>query len=90
MAPALVFYFLYPIGLTFFAIAPALKSGNGLTAALYAAFFAVIAYGTYDLTNYATLRNWNLEITIIDLVYGATVSAISAFVGFVVAARALS
>lgn len=89
MAPALVFYFLYPAGLTFFAIAPALKSGDWLTAALYAAFFAIVAYGTYDLTNYATLRNWNLEITIIDLAYGAAVSAISALAGFV-AARALS
>jgi uncharacterized membrane protein len=89
MAPALVFYFLYPVGLTFFAIAPALKSGDWLTAALHAAFLAIVAYGTYDLTNYATLRNWNLEITIIDLAYGATVSAISALAGFMVA-RALS
>lgn len=89
MAPALVFYFLYPVGLTFFAIAPALKSGDWLTAVLYAAFFAIVAYGTYDLTNYATLRNWNLEITIIDLAYGAIVSAISALAGFMVA-RALS
>ena len=89
MAPALVFYFLYPVGLTFFAIAPALKSGDWLTAVLYAAFFAIVAYGTYDLTNYATLRNWNLEITIIDMAYGAIVSAISALAGFMVA-RALS
>ena len=89
MAPALVFYFLYPVGLTFFAIAPALKSGDWLTAGLYAAFFAIIAYGTYDLTNYATLRNWNLEITMIDLAYGAVVSAVSAIAGFT-AARALS
>lgn len=89
MAPALVFYFLYPVGLTFFAIAPALKTGDWLTAVLYAAFLAIIAYGTYDLTNYATLRNWNLQITIVDLAYGATVSAISALAGFM-AAKALS
>lgn len=89
MAPALVFYFLYPVGLTFFAIAPALKSGDWLTAALYAAFLAILAYGTYDLTNYATLRNWNLEITVIDLAYGAIVSAISAVAGFM-AVKALT
>lgn len=89
MTPAIVFYFLYPAGLTFFTIAPVLKSGEWYTAGLYASFFAIIAYGTYDLTNYATLRNWNLEITIIDLAYGTTVSAISAIVGLM-AARALS
>ena len=89
MAPALVFYFLYPLGLTFFAIAPALKSGEWYAAALYASFFAIIAYGTYDLTNYATLRNWTLEITIIDLAYGTPVSAIAAIAGFM-AARALT
>jgi uncharacterized membrane protein len=40
--------------------------------------FGALAYGTYDLTNYATLRNWNLQITLLDIVYGAFASGIAA------------
>ena len=44
--------------------------------------FGAIAYGTYDLTNHATLRNWTLQITIVDIVYGALVSAIAAIAAY--------
>lgn len=73
-APAVAFYLMYPAGLVIFAIVPALKSGSVSFALMYGALFGFFAYGTYELTNYATLRNWTLQITIIDIVYGAIVS----------------
>lgn len=76
-APALVFYFLYPIGLVVFAAMPALRSGSVGTALAYGALFGLLAYATYDLTNYATLRNWTLPITLIDLAYGTIVAALT-------------
>ena len=42
------------------------------------AFFGLVAYGTYDLTNLATLRNWPLPMVIVDLVWGAVLSGVSA------------
>ena len=78
IAPAIVFYLMYPIGLVVFAVTPALRSGAISTAFLLALLFGAIAYGTYDLTNYATLRVWTMQITIADLVYGALTSAVAA------------
>jgi uncharacterized membrane protein len=76
--PAVAFYAMFPVGIVVFAVMPALKSSSVGTAAIYGLLFGAIAYGTYDLTNYATLRNWNLQITIIDIVYGAITSAVAA------------
>ena len=73
IAPAIAFYFLYPIGLVVFAAMPAVRSGSAGMALAYGALFGLLAYATYDLTNYATLRNWTLQITIVDLIYGTVV-----------------
>ena len=68
----------YPIGVVVFAVMPGLRS-NSLPLAFSAALlFGAIAYGTYDLTNYATLRHWTLQITLIDICYGALASGIAA------------
>jgi len=81
-APALVFYFLYPIGLVVFAAMPALRTGSAGTALLYGALFGLLAYATYDLTNYATLRVWTLQITLIDLAYGAVVAGLTSVAAY--------
>jgi uncharacterized membrane protein len=77
IAPAVLFYFLYPIGLVVFAAMPAIRSGSAGTALAYGALFGLLAYATYDLTNYATLRNWTFQITVIDLIYGTVVAALT-------------
>jgi uncharacterized membrane protein len=77
-APAIVFYLLYPIGIVVFAVLPGLRAGSLATASLLAMLFGALAYATYDLTNFATLRNWTLEITVLDIVYGAIASGIAA------------
>ena len=70
VAPAAAFYLMYPAGLVIFAVAPALKSGSPATALLLGALLGLLAYGTYELTNFATIRNWTLQITLIDIAYG--------------------
>lgn len=74
IAPALAFYLAYPIGLVLFAIAPALRSGSLLDALFLGAVLGALTYATYDLTNFATLRNWTLQLTVVDIVYGAVVA----------------
>jgi uncharacterized membrane protein len=77
IGPALAFYAMFPVGIVVFAVMPALRSSAIGTAVIYGLLFGAIAYGTYDLTNYATLRNWNLQITVIDIVYGGIASAVA-------------
>lgn len=81
-APAAAFYLLFPLGLTIFAVDPAIKSASAGTALLYGSLFGFFAYATYDLTNFATLRNWTLQITLIDVAYGAVVAALAAAAGY--------
>ena len=78
IAPAIVFYAMFPAGIVVFAAAPALKAGSVGTAALYGLLLGAFAYATYDLTNFATLRNWNLQITVLDIAYGAIATATAA------------
>ena len=85
--PALVFYLIYPIGLMIFAVLPGLKIGSVTTAAMYGALFGFFTYATYDLSNYATLRNWTLQVTIIDIAWGTALGAMAAAVGGFVAIK---
>ncbi|AVO46185.1 DUF2177 family protein [Phreatobacter cathodiphilus] len=77
-APALVFYFLFPVGVVHFAVLPAFAAGSLQTALVNGGFLGLLAYATYDLTNYATLRVWTLTLTLVDVVYGAAATAIVA------------
>lgn len=77
IAPAAVFYLLYPVGLLFLVIDPALKSGTPLVKVfLLGALLGLVAYGSYDLTNHATIKNWSLLVTIVDMAWGTLVSGV--------------
>ena len=78
LAPAIAFYLLYPIGLVIFAILPAMKSGNLMTALLLGVLFGLFTYGTYDLTNQATVRNWTTGLTLIDMAWGGLLGGLTA------------
>jgi uncharacterized membrane protein len=80
--PAMLFYLLYVVGVVIFAAYPAIDVGHVTTALWRGALFGLCAYATYDLTNQATLRNWPTTITVADMVWGATVTALSAAVGY--------
>ncbi len=78
IAPAVAFYLLYAAGLVIFGVVPSLKSGSITTALTFGALFGLFNYATYELTNLATLRNWTVQITLIDIVYGAIASGLVA------------
>jgi len=88
-AAALVFYFLFIAGLVFFVIMPAIEKGDLMYAITVGAFFGLITYGTYDLTNLATLRDWPLNITIIDLIWGTFLNAATSGITYFVATSLL-
>ncbi|MDN6295352.1 MAG: DUF2177 family protein [Alkalibacterium sp.] len=79
---ALVFYFIFILGLVFFVINPALDSGSIMEALLKGLFFGFIAYATYDLTNLATLENWPIKVTLVDLVWGTTLGGLVSFISY--------
>ncbi len=72
---AIIFYLLFIIGLIIFAIQPGIAKNSLITALIFGALFGFFSYATYDLTNYATLKNWPLVITIVDLIWGTVLSA---------------
>lgn len=80
--PAVLFYFSFPVGIVVFAVLPGLRDESVLTSFGLALLFGALCYATYDLTNYATLKFWQPMVTVIDIVYGAVVSAISATIAF--------
>jgi uncharacterized membrane protein len=67
---AIIFYVLYIVFLMIFAIIPALQKSSLNDAMLYGALYGFITYATYDLTNLATLKNWPLKVTLIDITWG--------------------
>ncbi len=82
---AVLFYLVYVVGLVIFAIAPALKDAAWQTAALYGALFGFFAYGTYELTNYATLKDWPFAMVAVDMAWGTALSAVAATAGYAAA-----
>ncbi len=78
--PAILFYFIYLAGLTFFVILPLTLSGNWILALLYGGFFGLVCYSTYDLSNLATLKDWPVKIVVIDLIWGFSISAFTSFI----------
>lgn len=74
--PAVLFYLLFVLGLVFFVINPAVAEQSFPLALLSGMFFGLITYATYDLTNLATLKNWPITITIIDLIWGSVLGGI--------------
>lgn len=82
LGPAIAFYAMYPIGILVFAALPGVRSGSVGTACMMGALFGAVAYATYDLTNFATLRNWSLQIVIVDILYGAIATAVAAMAAY--------
>lgn len=70
----IIFYLLFIGGIVLFVIKPSLEKNNLSEALLFGALFGLICYATYDLTNLATIRDWPLMVTIVDLIWGALLS----------------
>lgn len=78
---ALAFYVLYPAGLLVFALAPHADDPAWGRTVLTGALFGFFAYATYDLSNLATLRDWPVRMTLVDMAWGTLLSAVSAAAG---------
>ncbi len=77
---AIVFYVLFLVGILLFVVIP-LQNDNFLKTLLYGAFFGLVTYGAYDLTNMATLKQWPAIIVIVDMTWGAFICATISLVG---------
>lgn len=79
---AIIFYLLFILGILMFVVLPGLESGSLKTTLLRAALFGLITYATYDLTNLATIRDWPLLLTVVDILWGIVLSVAVSAVGF--------
>ena len=87
LTPALAFYALYAAGLTIFAVLPGLAEGGWKKALMWGGLFGLFAYGTYDLTNLATLKTWSLKLSLIDMAWGVVVSGTSSAIACTLALK---
>lgn len=83
-APIALFYVMYIAGIVYFAIRPAMATGQWTTALLNGALFGFFCYATYEFTNYATLKNWPVKVLVIDTIWGTALTGFCAAVGFYV------
>ena len=81
---ALIFYLLFIVGVLVFVVVPGLDDDSLKTTLLRAALFGLITYATYDLTNLATVKDWPVLVTVVDLTWGVVLSVAVSCVGFVV------
>jgi uncharacterized membrane protein len=79
---AAIFYLIYVVGIVVFVVLPAVESGSWPNALGLGALLGLIAYGTYDFTNLATLRGWPVMLSLIDVTWGIVLTAASALAGY--------
>ncbi len=89
LAAALIFYLIYIFTMVVLIISPALQKGSLMAAILTGALFGLCAYATYDLTNLATLRDWPLLVTIVDLIWGTFLSGAVAGISYLILTKIL-
>jgi uncharacterized membrane protein len=79
---AILFYLLFLVGVEVFILLPGLKADSLKSTLLHAALFGAVTYATYDLTNLATVKDWPLIVTVVDMVWGTTVTVLISAIGF--------
>lgn len=84
---AMLFYLIFIFGLVVFVIQPALAAESLQQAVLMGALFGFVTYATYDLTNLATLKDWPLIITIVDLIWGTVLGSTVATLSFIISSK---
>jgi uncharacterized membrane protein len=84
-----LFYLIYPIGVVALAVAPSLRERSGAAAAWRGAVLGLTAYATFDLTSLAIIEGWTRTVAMVDIAWGAIVSAVASIAGYGIT-RALS
>lgn len=82
--PAALFYSMFTVGICAFVVYPSVINGAGLSALIWGAAFGLVCYGTYDLTNAATLKGFSTKIVVLDMVWGTALGAIAAVGAYMV------
>jgi len=77
---AIIFYLLFIVGILVFVVVPGLEDNSPKTTLLRAALFGLITYATYDLTNLATVKDWPVLVTVVDMAWGTVLSVVVSFV----------
>jgi len=86
---AIIFYLIFIAGVEYFAILPSLTKGSAFQAAFAGALFGLVSYATYDLTNYATMKDFPLIVALVDMAWGAFLSCMVTVAGYFLATRLL-
>ncbi|MEX0969999.1 MAG: DUF2177 family protein [Paracoccaceae bacterium] len=81
LVPAGLFYLGYVAGILWFVSVPALKAGDPMAALIGGFLLGLMAYGTYEFTNYATLRDWSMQQVAVDTLWGGVLTGFSAWLG---------
>lgn len=79
---AAIFYVVYVAGVFWFATRAGIKSESFLVAILSGAFLGLLAFGTYEITNYVILKDWKIELVLFDTCWGILITGAMAFVGY--------
>ncbi|WP_417264628.1 DUF2177 family protein [Celeribacter sp.] len=85
LGPAALFYLGYVAGVLWFVSWPALKDNDPVAALIGGVLLGLLAYGTYEFTNYATLKDWSLQQVLTDTIWGGILTGMSAWVGVLIA-----
>ncbi|HBE41834.1 MAG TPA: DUF2177 domain-containing protein [Bacteroidales bacterium] len=86
---AVIFYLLFISGLVVFVITPAVEKHSLTHTLFYGALFGLVTYATYDLTNLATLKEWPILVTVVDLVWGMVLSASISVITYLIASKVI-
>lgn len=84
---AIIFYLLFLVGLVLFVISPAVEKKSLFTAIVMGGLFGFFAYATYDLTNLATLKNWPLTVSIVDMIWGTILAGSVSTITYLIATK---
>ena len=87
--PAILFYIIYPLGATILVALPSLEKVLLKTIFINGFVLGVIAYGTYNLTNMATLEGWSAKVVIIDMIWGGFLTGVSVLLGTLISKKVL-
>ena len=82
MAAAGLFYLFYVVGIVYFAVLPGVQKGSLTTALFSGALLGLIAYGTYDMTNWATLQGWSAQLALMDMAWGGLLTCLASLSGY--------
>lgn len=81
---AIIFYLLFVMGILVFVVVPGLQAGSMRKTLLLGAFFGIITYATYDLTNLATVKDWPWIVTVVDIAWGCFLATSVGFAGYMI------